>query len=529
MNMIKKFKSFPRKKKRRIYSLIILGVIGISLIAAIFRPDALQKVSVETIKSGWVESKIETVGTVSTDNSSEYTLIEGTFVKEVNVKVGSVVKKGDLIATFDPDSAFAIVSERRADYTKAKNAYDDYMSSVKNAKQAIPAAQKQVKELEREIKELEKQIAEDAAKNDTQTTTSKTTEPPQDGSILDELSELLKNLIDIKGTLKDLNDMLSSFNNMNNTSYDMSSLMAEGMNTPKNQLISLQIQLVSLNAQLTVNKTLADAPLESIYKSLCDKAYADKIAAEAEHELLKSGWYADFEGVVTTVNISPNTVYVPAQNKSSGINVSAILSVLSGGGDVGSLLSSFLNSSNKSTAIEIKNYDGFTIDISLDKYDLQKVKVGQKVKITSVSEKEYDGEVCFVAAEATESTSFDIASLAGPLTGGSGSSNAAICKIKINNPDTAVVIGFDVDLEIITSVVENVPIVPVEAVRYDDKGMFVWILSGSKNTVSKSYVTFGVSEDTKYELVSGAKLGDTIIINPPVSLADGDKVAIKKD
>lgn len=529
MNIIKKIKSLPPKKRKLIYSLTALGIVGIAIIAIMFRPEGPQKVNTETIKSGSVQSKIETVGTVSTDNSSQYTLLEGTFVKDVKVKVGSVVKKGDLIATFDADSVYSSVLSKRADYTKAKNAYDDYKASVKNAKQSVPVLEKQVKELEAYIADLEKQIAEDELKKDSQTSATTTTTAPGDSSLLDELSDLLTNLINIKGTIKELNDMFSSFNNMNNTSFDMSSLMADGMNTPQNQLISQKLQLVTLNAQLTLNNTLSEAPLESVYKSLYEKAYADKKAAENEYELLKKGWYAELDGVVTVVNISPNTAYIPVANKSSGIDVSAILSVLSGGGDVGTLLSSFLSGSNNNVGVEIKNYDGFTATITLDKYDLQKVKVGQKVRINSVNEKEYDGEVVFVAAEATESASFDIASLAGSFTGGSGSSNAAVCKIKINNPDSAIVVGFDVDLEIVTEVVEDVPIVPVEAVRYDDKGMYLWLLDGSKKTVSKSYVTFGTSEDTKYELVSGAKLGDTIIINPPISLADGEKVSIKKD
>ncbi|HZJ75307.1 MAG TPA: biotin/lipoyl-binding protein [Clostridia bacterium] len=533
MNIIKKFKSFPPKKRKLIYFLTAAGAVGIAIIAFLFRPEGPQKVSTETIKSGSVQSKIETIGTVSTDNSSLFTLLEGTFVKDVNVKVGSVVKKGDLIATFDANSVSSVVSAKRADYTKAKNAYDDYKASVKKAKQSIPIVEKQVKELEAVISALEQQIAENELKKDNPTTTAPVTTMPSDGSVLDELSDLLTNLINIKGTIKELNDMLSSFNNMNNTSYDMSSLMAEGMNTPQNQLISYKLQLITLNAQLTMNNTLAEAPLESVYKSLYDKAYDDKLAAEKEYELLKNGWYAEFDGVVTAVNINANTAYVPTSNKSSGINVSAILSVLSGGGDAGSLLSSFLSGGNNNIGVEIKNYDGFTATITLDKYDLQKVKVGQKVMVYSVDEKEYDGEVSFVAAEATESTSFDIASLAGSFTGGPSSSNAAVCKIKIKNPDNAIVVGFDVDLEIITSVVDDVPIIPVEAVRYDDKGMYIWVLNGNKKTVSKSYVTFGVSEDTKYELASGAKLGDTIIINPPTSLAEGDKVSIsakeKKD
>ena len=48
MNIIKKFKSLPPKKRKLIYSLTAVGAVGIAIIAFIFRPEGPQKVNVET-------------------------------------------------------------------------------------------------------------------------------------------------------------------------------------------------------------------------------------------------------------------------------------------------------------------------------------------------------------------------------------------------------------------------------------------------------------------------------------------------
>lgn len=532
---IKKFKAYSPGKKKLIYALNGIVIIAIVFFSVIFWPEGPPELAVTAIDSGAIQSKIETSGTVTTENSSKYTLPEGTYVKEVKVKVGSRVNKGDLIATFDAGSVNSLLSEKRSDYQKALSAYKDYKESVRNAKASLPDIESQIKELTAKIAETEREIARDTKKTSentqtqTETETETTTSPSQNGSFFEELNELLTNLVNTGATLKDLNDMFENFNNMNNTSYDMSSLMAQSMDTPQNRLISHKLQLIALNTQLTANETTAKGTLNSVYKSIADKAYDDLKMTESEINSLEEGWYAECDGIVTAVNIEENTAFYQEKNKSSGVDVGTLISLLSQDGDINSLVSAFLNGGNKNVGVEIKNYEGFIATISLDKYNLQEVKVGQKVRVESVNEREYEGEVVYVAAEATEKSSLDIASLAGSLTGGSGTASGAICKIKIYNPDEAVVVGFDVDLEIITAVVENVPIVPVEAVRYDDKGMFVWKYNDKNKTVSKAYVTFGASEDTKYELISGAELGDLIINNPPLSLEDGDKVSVKKD
>ncbi len=526
----KKFRELSKQKKRLIIVLSALGVVCIVALTIALWPEGPPKVEGVVIENGSVQSIIETSGTVDSENTSDYTILEGAYVKDVYVAVGSVVKAGDKLADFDAKSLNSLLSQKRSDYNSANNAYNEYKTSVKNAKASIPKIEMQIKEMGKTIAALKKEIAEsEAAAAATETSTEVTTASPSDGDVLSELEELLTNLVNIKATIEEVNAMFESFNSLNGTSYDMASLMASSMDTPQNQLIQYELQMIQMNAQLTLAQTTAEGQMESVYKSLKNTAYDNYMQTKTTVNKLKAGWVAEYDGIVTVVNIKKGTTFAPSEkNASSNIDVSSIISLLSDGGDVSSLLSAFMGDSKKTNlGMEIENYEGFFATVSLDKYNLQEVSVGQQVRVISVDEDViFDGEVSYVGASATEKSSLDIASLAGMLGGSSSSTSTALCKVKIKNPDKTVVVGFDVDLQIITAVVDNVPVVPVEAVRYDDEGMYVWIYDKDNKTVKKSYVTFGISEDTKYQLDSGAALGDTILIDPPKDIADGDKVSL---
>lgn len=521
--------------------LTVIGVIAFVLISLglyyVFKPDSPPEVVTAAIENGSIRSTIETTGTVSSGSTSSYPIADGVYVKEVFVSVGSLVNPGDPLATFDVSGLYSELAKKRNDYNNTVNSYNSYLKSVADAKVNLPAVEAQIAELEPKIEKLKAEVAASEAEQATATTAPASTQattaaPSGSGSFLDELGEMISNIADIKGTISDLNNMMETMRNMGNMgNIDISSIMAMSSDTPETKLMQYQLQLIQLNSQKLEMQTLISGQLDGIYESLMQTALAEKNSLESTINSLSNGWVADGRGVVTEVSVTAGTTYSSASSgdTKSSVDVSAVLSALTSGGDAASLLSSLLgNSSTQKAGMVIENYDGFYASFTLDKYNLQEVHVGQSVLVTSVNDKVFDGQVSYVAATATESSSLDIASIASSLTGSSGNSSSALAKVSILNPDSTVVVGFDVDLAIITNVVDDVPVVPVEAVRYDDSGMYVWILDAQKKRVTKSYVTFGASEDTKYELVSGAAMGDTIIVNPPSSLEDGQKVTVKK-
>ena len=88
------------------------------------------------------------------------------------------------------------------------------------------------------------------------------------------------------------------------------------------------------------------------------------------------------------------------------------------------------------------------VSITVSKSDLLKVKVGMDAVVTSLDSK-YEGEVIYVGATAESTGGLDIGSIAGALMGGNTGASGAVVKVKINNPDEKIVIGFDVDIKIV--------------------------------------------------------------------------------
>ena len=207
------------------------------------------------------------------------------------------------------------------------------------------------------------------------------------------------------------------------------------------------------------------------------------------------------------------------------------MSYVSGDADMTSVLSDIIGSvtdggASSGAGVVIENTNEFVAEFSVGKYDILSIKVGQKVKVSSLGS-EYDGEVIYVSATASETSSLDISSIASTFTGGSSSSNGALVRIKINNPDEKIIIGFDVDIKIDTEKTENVLVLPIDAVVSEDSVNYVYV-ADEDNKVSKREITVGKFSDDDYELLSGVEAGEKVVDNPKTSMAEGDKIAIKK-
>lgn len=144
--------------------------------------------------------------------------------------------------------------------------------------------------------------------------------------------------------------------------------------------------------------------------------------------------------------------------------------------------------------------------ISLGKYDIEKVQVGQKatVKIPGTA---FDATVSFVSPVATISVGLQ------------GQTSSISAEVTIQNPNNKIKLGFESDVSILTGSVKNVLTVPVEAVRTDAQGSFCYILVDEK--VKRVSVTLGISSDELAEVVSGINPGDKIILNPSAEVEDG--------
>lgn len=351
--------------------------------------------------------------------------------------------------------------------------------------------------------------------------------------------EALKNqILENNGTKEQVNTMIEALNEAEKkakreskeiTTEELAEKLKSTSAGKSLELIQLKTQLASLKTQQTYFKMQSGDTIAKVYKAVADikkqeyEQYRDII------DTLDAGWYADGNGIVTKVNITQGEIFTSKKTgNASNMDFSQMLNLIGGGNvDITEIISQLTSSSSNGTiGIQIDNYDSFIASFNVGKYDLLNLKVGQKAKVTSL-DSEYEGVVDYVSATASENTGLDISSIANSLTGGSTTSNTALAKVKILKPDEKVIIGFDVDIAVNIGKVEDVLVLPVEALRFENGQKYVFVYDEKTKTVEKRTVELGSSEDTKYEITDGVSVGEMIVKNPLSALKDGDKIIAK--
>ncbi len=521
--MFKNFKKKPLKVKVGIIAIFaVIALLLVYVLYSNFKPETPTQYEAVKAEYGTITDSLDVNGIVSSGVTESFLAIEGVTVEEVFVNVGDSVKKGDKLATFNVSGANVYVNEAKSAYDKALKEYNDTVStSSDNADRKV--------EIEKEIKALNGKItakqAEIDAINKSLEGTVTETAPLTD----EQVNQIAMQMLSNGASLKQVIAFKEAAKNVEFPVVDEASSQKQQELMQKNiELAQLNAELSSLYAENTTTLATDEAVLKAL-KSVADAKKAEYDSIKSAYDKMANGWVAENDGIITTVGVKAGEKFVPVkQNNSSSFDISAIL----GGSvdeDTMNLISSLMGGSNApmSAGIVLESYEDMMVTVTVGKSDLLKIKVGMEAVIKSL-DAEYDGEVVYVSATATESSGgFDISSIAGSLMGGSGSSGAEVV-VKIKNPDEKIVLGFDVDIKIILDTIDNVLKVPVESVIYNSGTYSVFVYDEEEGTVEKRTITKGSLDDTSYEVVDGIKEGEIVVKSPDPNMTDGTKIAIKK-
>ncbi len=527
-----------QKKGKNKKIIILCSILAVAVLAcaayAIFKPE--DKIAVDTVQvtKQTINETLDTTGTITTASEKTFTLIDKVKVKTVNVKEGDVVNAGDVLATFDVSSLEAALTEKENDYEKALAAYNKAKSSSDSAKKKISSTKKQISELEAQIEKLN-------AKQTTTAAASTTKKTDSGVKVSDELvnrfikvaklfgveynketaEKVLKAMLSAGSSSSDLSGLMDNLGVIagSSGSFDMSALSQ--MSGGSTALINAEMSLVQLKAQLATLELQSDDSYLSVYKTIYEKAQASYETALSQTNEMKKGWIASQKGMVSEVNITVGeTIETKSSVNGTDIDLSSILSTVSSGTDVSSLITSFFNSDK--VGIKVLNYP-LIADISLSKYDVLDVSVNRDVIVKSANNETHSGKVSYVGAVAASTgSSIDLSSI---VSGGT-SSNTIPAQITIDSADKSLIVGTDVDVSIITDTQENALVVPVEAMVIDGADVFVYVYDKDKSEAVKKNVELGISNDTYYQVLSGVSEGDVLIKNTS-GLEDGVKVKLK--
>ena len=521
---------------------IVWAVIAVILVVAVVVGALLIKeskskvdVSLTTISTDSIVQTVSSTGEVSSGLKKDYTAGSVATVKEVFVKVGDNVKKGDKLATFDTSNLDTQVASLSTSYNDAAKAYKTAVNNQNNAKKKLKTVNSTIAVLEEEIAFYKGQTANSSNKSSASTTKPSTTKPSTikpsttkpattkketttvvATTVLDAGDIGSGNLGDIIGggtggigggssssnevaekfqeqideLIKTIEDLQKSIDGVNNRADELAKqlqALADSVNEvdPNSvRLTALQIELAGLTAQKELYQIIAQGDTVNAQKQVMNTTKQAYDTVYAAQQSLSAGWTADFDGTITACNITA-------------------------GGQTTLL----------DKGITLENMNTRVVTISLGEYDVHKVKVGMKARVKTAYGS-YEGEVATIAPTATGGNSSSVMDSVGSMAGISGLSSLTAqgagveCTVLVSDPDEFIIIGFNADVEITPGTYNDVPCVPIESILLEKEGTYVYVYDEEEGTVTKTAITTGATSDTSYEIKSGLSVGQKIVTTP---------------
>ena len=468
VNMAKKAKDpMDKKKKKKIIRRCIIG--GVALVIVLFMvsnsmaaKNAGTIVQTTAVTLQDIEQTMNTSGTVKSEETKIYFAPLSVEIGAVNVAAGDSVQKGQPLITYDAD---ALDSARQTEELKLQASEGGYESSVyRNNKYIaelgeanvnLAVLDQQIEDSENYVKELQQKIDD------------KRTALAHEGTLL-QIS-----LLDWSNQ-PDSEEYLNLQKLVQYNSY-------EQQNNKDIQAWQKEIELYEemiagykeYRSEMKAQKSSSESgSLDNGGKSQLEaNAQMERIGSEdtlASMEDVKDGILADFNGVVTEVTAVVGAI--PQQGEK---------------------------------LVTVESTDKVKVEITVSKYDLEKIAVGQTATI-DIAGKKYDGKVTKVNGMAT-----------------TNASGAAVigAEIEIDNPDAGIYLGIEARVEIHMASVTGVAAIPVELINSDKEGDFVFVVENG--VVAKRRITAGISSDSYSEVLEGLNIGEEVIVTTGLDLEEG--------
>lgn len=459
----------PARRKKIIKRSIFGGVAAVFVLFIIYNniaaANAKPMVSTIPVSKGDIEQSVSTSGSVVSDEIKTYFAPVSVRIGTVNVSVGEMVAKGEAVLSYDSTdlanekrSAELKLQENEGSYRNSIQKNNESLGDISEANVNLSVLEQQITDIDNYIKELQRRVDEKKA------------ELAHEGALLqislidwadkpdsDEYENLQKlvqlntyeqsNNEEIRAWQEEITKYTEMLNNCKEYKSEMKSQKTSGessrMNAGGKEELEAKTELEKISSQET---------LEAVSN-------------------LEAGVLADFNGVVTEMNA------VEGKTPAAGEQL-----------------------------FKLESTEDVKVSISISKYDLEKIKVGQKAVVT-IGGFTYDGEVEKIDKMATKNNS-----------------GAAVVNtdIRITNPDENIFLGVEAKVSISTAKSEGTLLVPYSAVNSDMEGNFVYAVEDG--VVVKKPVQTGISSDINIEITEGLNEGDQILSEVNSTISEGMQV-----
>lgn len=437
------------------------GVLLVAVLAIIFVPslsgtDEDVQTQIAPVTRGAITESIDVVGTLEAQPFIELTWESSGVVGPFELSVGDLVQKGDVLMTLEESSLSASILQAQSDILEAQTNLDNLLT----ANSALYEAAQELADAEYELRDYE-------ADRDYWN---------YKGASEEKIDEYRSNYYDAEQIVWEKEAAYEALadlpvdNPERQAAYEA---MKEAMQDRDNQLRYLN-NLLGVYYDHSVETDfieydLALAQVEEArvnYKRYLDQS--DEIAAAQ----------AEVQALQNTIDMAK--IIAPFDSMVTEISVVAGEKVASG-----------------ASALRLDNMDNLVVDVYISEVDINKVKIGMPAVVTfdAVPGKEYEGLVQSISS--------------------AGSEDSGVVEFRVSvqvlNADEGVKPGFTAVASVIISEVENVLLVPSEALINFNGGSAV-MRSNPDGSTTIVPVETGASSDLYIEIVSG-------------ELEEGDNVA----
>ena len=448
----------------------VMGVLGVATAAVIgiggltMYSNAAMSVTSYIVDRGEIVQTLELNGNVEAEDSQScYAVIDGRIAK-IYVKEGDVVKKGDLLVSFDTEKIDDMIT--LAGYSAAAD-----LESYNSAMQADQRVAGLYSESKRNLAVLDTQI------NDYQAAIAQL-----ESDIAYKKAELVDHGAALQISLIEWSDKPDS-EEYEELQKQIATNTAELQSNY--ELIEMQKELSDLSQHLAACKEYkaemtsqkASTFTATMTQADKDKLEAVKAASEfetgmkiAELESAKEGIRAEYDGVVTAISVTEDA-YV----------------------------------AKGTPLMTIDSTETVMVRLNVNKYDIVNMHSEQPANV-AIKGKDYSGKVERISHM-------------------TGKNDIGVdVDIKLDDPDEDLILGLEAKAKIDTAKVENVIRIPLDALMSDATGDYVFV-SKDKKAVKK-YVETGMRNDDMIEVLSGISEGECVIWNDTQELTDGVNVKV---
>lgn len=152
------------------------------------------------------------------------------------------------------------------------------------------------------------------------------------------------------------------------------------------------------------------------------------------------------------------------------------------------------------------------VRVKVSEYDASSIELGQTVNMTSngIRDKVYTGKVTFIDPSAVKN----------------GDETSVTVDAVIENVDSDLKLGFNMDIQIITANASNALVVPVTSILTDEQSQKYVFVVDDENKLKKSIIKTGIYGDMYVEALEGVTEGQEVLSTPNASMKEGDPVPV---